>query len=158
MEMNYRLPLHTAICKLQVSKPIPDNLTVSNAVGWKYNKRAKHTKRKKKITFSTTQITTSTPLLPNNNNSKQISLSLAFSTYYNLKERNIDSFIAGGIAGINSWLLTYPVDTIKTRYQSHHDPSLKKIILQGNFSKGLGFCIFRAFIVNGVSFTLYEKL
>lgn len=89
---------------------------------------------------------------------ESIANAVYFSTYYNLKERNIDSFIAGGISGINSWLLTYPIDTIKTRYQAQHNPSLKKIILQGNFSKGLGFCIFRAFIVNGVSFTLYEKL
>ena len=67
------------------SKPMPENLTASNAVGWKYNKRAKHTKRKRKITFNTTQITTSTPLLPNNNNrGAHKFLYLTFSSYHNL--------------------------------------------------------------------------
>ena len=59
-----------------------------------------------------------------------------------------NSFISGGIAGILSWLIPYPIDTIKSRIQIGY--SLKKSIKLGNYYKGLNFCLLRAFLVNGI--------
>ena len=67
-------------------------------------------------------------------------------------------FISGGIAGLTSWLFTYPIDTIKTNYQINPKLNLLKIINEKPLFNGLGFCLLRAFIVNGVSFAIYEKL
>jgi solute carrier family 25 carnitine/acylcarnitine transporter 20/29 len=78
------------------------------------------------------------------------------------------SFFAGGIAGCLSWLLTYPLDYIKTIIQSD-DPSDRKFASgteaalikyeeEGlrTFFKGLGITMLRAFPVSGVGFVIFE--
>lgn len=73
-------------------------------------------------------------------------------------------FTYGGLSGCSSWLLTYPIDTLKTRRQSL--PPMKcqstnwySLIMNGHgLYKGLGICMVRAFLVNGVTFWLYEHL
>lgn len=78
-------------------------------------------------------------------------------------------FIHGGLAGCSSWLFTYPLDTIKTRRQSLtpyecRNTKWTDLINIGNVNgvrglyQGLGICLTRAFLVNGVTFWLYEKL
>jgi solute carrier family 25 carnitine/acylcarnitine transporter 20/29 len=89
---------------------------------------------------------------------ESIATGIYFQNYYFLKEKNISPFIAGGIAGCNSWIVTYPIDTIKTRYQSNHNFLIKDIVNQKNIYKGITFCLIRAFLVNGVSFSLYDIL
>jgi hypothetical protein len=79
-----------------------------------------------------------------------IGLKIYFDCFYYINEKINNSFIAGGISGVLSWLIPYPIDTIKTRIQSNN--TLKKSILLGNFYNGLSFCLFRAFLVNGVGF------
>lgn len=88
---------------------------------------------------------------------ESISTSIYFSTYYNLvNQKEYSPFIAGGTAGACSWLFTYPIDTIKTRVQS--GMTLKNAIRQSSFFNGLTYCLIRAFICNGLSFTLYDYL
>ena len=89
---------------------------------------------------------------------ESIATGIYFQNYFYLKDKNISPFIAGGIAGCNSWIITYPIDTIKTRYQSNHNFLIKDIVNQKNIYKGISFCLLRAFLVNGVSFTLYDFL
>lgn len=36
-----------------------------------------------------------------------------------MEEINIFQF-AGGLAGVNSWVITYPADVVKTRIQAQH--------------------------------------
>lgn len=79
-----------------------------------------------------------------------------FASYDKLKENNISIFLSGSIAGVNSWLFTYPMDTIKTRIQSNNSKTILEAIKKGNLFSGLGFCLSRAFIVNGVNFSVYE--
>nr|XP_023028387.1 mitochondrial basic amino acids transporter-like [Leptinotarsa decemlineata] len=74
--------------------------------------------------------------------------------------------MAGGFAGVASWLITYPVDLIKSRmqvdgitskqYTSSYD-CFRKTVQSGGISclfKGLAPTLIRAFPVNAVTFTV----
>ena len=78
-----------------------------------------------------------------------IALNCYFNLYHYL-EKPLGVFLSGGIAGSMSWLLTYQIDTIKSRIQA--GDSLKIAIAKKNFNKGLIFCLFRGFLVNGCGF------
>ena len=82
----------------------------------------------------------------------------------------VASALAGGISGISTWMLVYPVDVIKTRIQTSSFDSMrlqdrkiwhagKQIIrergLRSMFN-GLGVTVARAFPVNGIIFPVYE--
>lgn len=103
-----------------------------------------------------------------------------FSTYEYMREKlhpgcresGQDSlntmYIAGGLAGIASWVFNYPVDVIKTRlqvqtpssmkYKGIMDCALKIIKEEGHVVlwRGLGPTIVRAFVANSVVFPAYE--
>tara|TARA_Y100000741_G_C18227739_1_gene548531 strand:+ start:715 stop:1374 length:660 start_codon:yes stop_codon:yes gene_type:complete len=79
-----------------------------------------------------------------------------FGLYNECKKRNLSSFLSGGLSGISSWLLTYPLDTIKTRMQSNKTFSFKQAIIMGSLFKGLQICLVRAFLVNSTGFYTYE--
>jgi hypothetical protein len=80
-----------------------------------------------------------------------------FSTYNYLKEKHVPIFLSGSIAGTISWFITYPIDTIKTRIQNNSCKTIKEAIKKGNLCTGLSLCLIRAFIVNGVNFSVYEQ-
>jgi solute carrier family 25 carnitine/acylcarnitine transporter 20/29 len=77
-------------------------------------------------------------------------------------------FVSGGIAGVLGWLVTYPLDVIKSRIQtdSFRKPQysgildcIKKSHNQHGwriFFKGLVTTLSRAFVVNGTTFVGYE--
>ena len=87
-----------------------------------------------------------------------VSCGIYFSSYNYLKEKNINSFLSGGIAGVLSWTLIYPVDTIKTRIQSDNELKYLEAIKKNCYFRGYKMCIIRGFLVNGVSFYLYDYL
>ncbi|KAA8541807.1 hypothetical protein F0562_022959 [Nyssa sinensis] len=77
--------------------------------------------------------------------------------------------IAGGLAGVSSWICCYPLDVVKTRLQaqSHASPPKYNGIVDcfsrslkaegyGVLWRGLGTALARAFVVNGAIFTAYE--
>ncbi|KAI9107816.1 hypothetical protein K1719_021152 [Acacia pycnantha] len=76
--------------------------------------------------------------------------------------------IAGGLAGVVSWIGCYPFDVIKTRLQAQTQSSLrytgildclgKSIREEGHcvLWRGIGTAVGRAFIVNGAVFAAYE--
>lgn len=77
--------------------------------------------------------------------------------------------IAGGLAGVASWICCYPLDVIKTRFQaqSQSTPSrytgivdcFRRSVKQEGYNvlwRGLGTAVARAFVVNGAIFTAYE--
>ena len=74
------------------------------------------------------------------------------------KKLGLNPFISGGLAGCNSWLLTYPIDTIKTRYQLDQTKGTMDMFKRGGLWNGLSYCLLRAFLVNGISFTCYEMV
>jgi solute carrier family 25 (mitochondrial carnitine/acylcarnitine transporter), member 20/29 len=81
-----------------------------------------------------------------------------FTSYYHLKEMNIPIFMCGAFSGFASWLFTYQIDTIKTRIQNESCKTIKEAYMKGHLNSGIGFCLLRSLIVNGVNFSVYEKL
>lgn len=93
------------------------------------------------------------------------SMPIYFSTYHFLKDkRGYSDFNSGGWAGVNCWLWSYPIDTLKTR--SFMNPGLKlwdliKIPGGGGIYglyRGLGIALLRAYLVNGAVFSTYNFL
>ncbi|XP_020228870.1 mitochondrial arginine transporter BAC2 [Cajanus cajan] len=76
--------------------------------------------------------------------------------------------IAGGLAGVASWISCYPFDVVKTRLQAQTPSSIKYNGILDCFKKsvnkegygvlwrGLGTTVARAFLVNGAIFSAYE--
>jgi len=74
------------------------------------------------------------------------------------------ALLAGGVAGSNSWLFTYPIDYVKTvmqsqnlekmKYRSSWHCTVEQYKSEGwkAFFKGLGITMLRSFPVNGVAF------
>lgn len=87
---------------------------------------------------------------------EMIALKIYFDSFYYFNKKLNNPFIAGGLSGIFSWLIPYPIDTIKTRIQTNN--TLKKSILLGNYYNGLSFCLTRAFLVNGIGFYCANKI
>ena len=77
-----------------------------------------------------------------------IAVPIYFGTYDFLKDR-CNPWISGGLAGVLSCIVTYPIDTLKTRRQIGDKST-------NNLFRGIGFSVVRAFIVNGISFWMYE--
>jgi solute carrier family 25 carnitine/acylcarnitine transporter 20/29 len=84
-------------------------------------------------------------------------------------EENMSTvFIAGGFAGMASWLFNYPTDVIKTRLQAQTSSSMKykgildctlKIIKEEGsivLWRGLGATLVRAFVMNSAIFPVYQ--
>ena len=94
---------------------------------------------------------------------ESISTGIYFSTYNFFKQSeyikgDTNILFAGGIAGIFSWLFTYPIDVIKTRIQSGECRHFYDSYKCGNLFKGLQICLLRSFIVNSIGFFIYEKI
>ena len=88
-----------------------------------------------------------------------ISVPTYFIVFQNMKEKyNYNSFLSGGCAGVCSWLITYPLDTLKTRKQLYNTLSLKQLCNIGPLWSGLSITLIRAFIVNSICFSIYDKL
>ncbi|KAF2301283.1 hypothetical protein GH714_022404 [Hevea brasiliensis] len=77
--------------------------------------------------------------------------------------------IAGGLAGVASWVCCYPLDVIKTRLQAQTPSSpqkyngildcLSRSVKEEGYRvlwRGLGTAVSRAFAVNGAIFSAYE--
>jgi len=72
--------------------------------------------------------------------------------------------MAGGMAGVASWILTFPIDVVKTRIQSDVSGSYKGVVdcikktwvNEGSraFSRGLVSSVIRAFPTNAATFTV----
>tara|TARA_Y100000389_G_C17465864_1_gene525460 strand:- start:2395 stop:3048 length:654 start_codon:yes stop_codon:yes gene_type:complete len=91
---------------------------------------------------------------------ESISGSVYFGFYFDLVEKyNWHPFLSGGIAGCSSWIITYPIDVIKTRVKLYPNKiTYIEAYNMGSLWKGLNWCLMRAFVVNGVSFYLYNYL
>lgn len=87
---------------------------------------------------------------------ESLGISLYFGPYHYCKnEYNMDSFFAGGIAGLTNWTLTYPIDVIRSR-QIAQNISFKEAFHQKNLLGGYSICLMRAAIVNASTFKVYD--
>lgn len=86
---------------------------------------------------------------------ESVALGAYFSTYHALRDGH-NSFVSGAAAGISNWMLTFPLDTLRTR-QIAQKCSVQAAWQQGHLWTGLHFALARAAVVNAVSFTVYEN-
>ena len=92
---------------------------------------------------------------------ESFSMPIYFLTFdYLYKEKKINSFQSGGMAGINSWFWLYPIDTLKSRSYLNPGKSLGELIKleKTGLYRGLSFALLRAYLVNGVAFSVYTFL
>ena len=93
------------------------------------------------------------------------SMPIYFSTYKYFKEhRGFSDFNSGGMAGVNCWIWTYPIDTLKTRSFVNSKMNIYELINIKNgggiygLYRGLGIALLRAYLVNGSVFSTYNFL
>ena len=88
--------------------------------------------------------------------------SIGFGTYfcvYDLlkNEYKYNTEISGGLAGVTNWTITYAIDVIKNRQLSNNISIIEAYKMKNMFS-GYKYCLLRAFIVNSLIFSVYEKI
>ena len=93
--------------------------------------------------------------------------SIYFGSYYNLKNF-IPNFLAGGLSGVFMWLITYPLDNIKTQVQlnrknGHYSitKSIKELHINKNFYRGMFPILIKSFCINSfvlVSFSNFANI
>jgi hypothetical protein len=89
---------------------------------------------------------------------ESISISIYFGTYNKFRNYNLNPVISGGLCGVCSWILTYPIDVIKTRIQQNNNMTYLMSFRQGNLWNGLLFCCGRSFLNNGIVFYTFEEI
>ena len=94
---------------------------------------------------------------------ESMAASMYFSSYFYLinccnKHHQWVHFWIGGLSGCLSWVVTYPIDTIKTRYQINLSTTVRECMQLKCLWRGFSYCMMRAFLVNGTSFFIYDKL
>lgn len=82
---------------------------------------------------------------------------LYFNSYYYFKEKT-SVMVAGGLAGIITWGITFPLDVLKTRMQSESYKTLKDALFFKGIYRGIVPCLVRAICINSVSFYIYENM
>ena len=88
---------------------------------------------------------------------ESISMSFYFGTYHEMKNKKFHPLISGGMAGLASWSFTYPLDVIRTR-QIAQNISIIDALKEGKMWDGYKICAFRAVLLNGVNFWVYETI
>ena len=88
---------------------------------------------------------------------ESLSTSIYFGTYYEMKNKNFNPLISGGMAGLMSCSFTYPLDVIRTR-QITQNIFIIDALKEGNMWDGYKICAFRAILLNGVNFWVYESV
>ena len=87
-----------------------------------------------------------------------LACSVYFGTYHCLYETyDIPCFWSGGLAGVASWAIAHPIDTVKTKIQSGRCSTMVSAIKSGKLLQGLGFSCTRAFLVNAVGYWVYQS-
>lgn len=83
--------------------------------------------------------------------------SLYFNSYYYFKDKTSILF-AGGITGVITWSIVFPLDVIKTRMQSDTYKTLKDALIFKGIYNGIVPCLIRALFTNAISFYTYESV
>lgn len=87
---------------------------------------------------------------------ESIATSFYMGIYFNMEER-YGALFSGATAGLISWLVTYPLDVIKTRQMCNEHLSFSDALKIGNLWKGFSFCAIRAILCNSAGFWIYHN-
>lgn len=80
-----------------------------------------------------------------------------YPIYENLKEKNYNTLISGGIAGVTCWTSSYWADVLNTHVMS--GSPIKQVIAKlsiRDYFRGIIICIPRAFVINACGYYFYE--
>ena len=83
---------------------------------------------------------------------------LYFYTYDTGRQNGLSPIVSGGLAGLVSWSITYPIDVVKTRIQGGIVQTFESAIRMGGLYRGISFCLFRGIIVNAVGLQTYDSV
>ena len=89
-----------------------------------------------------------------------VGFGIYFAMYDWLQRRNNNPLLNGGIAGVSSWIYSYPIDTVKTLQQTSNR-GLVEIVRKMDWRmsfRGVQWMLGRAFLVNAGIFWIFEKL
>ena len=80
-----------------------------------------------------------------------------YPIYEYLKEKNYNTLMAGGIAGVTCWTSSYWADVLNTRVMSGSSFTYLITTLSiRDYFRGIAICIPRAFIINATGYYFYE--
>jgi len=79
-------------------------------------------------------------------------MSIYFSTYFHTKDY-LGIFGAGALAGATCWSITFPIDTVRTRFIGGQADAFRLPLWHG-----VRFALARAAIVNAAVFSVYESI
>ena len=122
----------------------------------KPNQTKKQTINKRIMKSTFKQIKTTRGLLSLSTR-ETLAMGVYFQTFHELKKHIDNTLICGGLTGITSWVLTYPIDVISSR-QIAQNITIREAFSQRNLWKGIHVCLLRAMIVNAVNFKIYETV
>lgn len=120
----------------------------------KQNKKHTINKRIMKATFKQIKTTRGLFVLTSR---ETFAMGVYFQTFYEFKKHIDNTLICGGLTGLASWTLTYPIDVIASR-QIAQNITIREAFSQRNLWKGIHVCLLRAMIVNAVNFKIYETI
>ena len=87
---------------------------------------------------------------------ESFSMSIYFSSYHYFR-KYMNSFMAGGLAGLANWTITYPLDIIRSR-QIAQNITFRQALAQKRLWSGYIPCAVRAILVNGACFFVFENV
>lgn len=87
---------------------------------------------------------------------ESISTAFYMGVYFDMVD-NHGPLVSGGVAGLTSWTVTYPLDVIKTRQMSDQYASFRNAMRIGNLWNGFLFCAIRAVLCNAGGFWAYNN-
>ena len=90
-------------------------------------------------------------------NREIFAMSIYFKTYSYFKEKEYHPIIGGGTSGFTSWLITYPLDVIRSR-QISQNIKMSEAIKMGTLYKGILPCLYRSVLVNSAIWYVVEKI
>jgi hypothetical protein len=86
---------------------------------------------------------------------ESLAMTIYFSTYHWFRKQT-HPLVAGGLAGLFNWTVTYPLDIIRSR-QIAQNITFYEALQQGTLWRGYVPCALRAILVNASCFYVYEK-
>jgi|TARA_B110001469_G_scaffold126816_1_gene145534 solute carrier family 25 (mitochondrial carnitine/acylcarnitine transporter), member 20/29 len=88
---------------------------------------------------------------------ESLATSLYMGVYFNYSQI-YGPLLSGGVAGLLSWTISYPLDVIKTRQMNNVNLNFFQAMNMGYLWRGYTICAIRAILVNACGFWAYDNI
>jgi solute carrier family 25 carnitine/acylcarnitine transporter 20/29 len=88
---------------------------------------------------------------------ESLATSVYMGVYFNYCEK-YGALASGGLAGLLSWTISYPLDVIKTRQMNNIKQTFSQAMNMGYLWRGYTMCAIRAILVNATGFWAYDNI